>query len=365
MHPPGVRPDNLLRPLRSQRDNAGMALRFPAPLRPGDRIGVTSPSSGVGDRFRPRLDVALRFLREHGFDVEVGACMDGTAHVSAPARARAAELMRMLADPAIRAIIPPWGGETAIDLLPYLDWAAIAAAEPTWYIGYSDNSTLMLPLTLRTGIATLHGSNLMDTPLLTEAGLASWLDLAALEAGGSVVQTSPGLYWPEPFVDYRQQPEIRRPDYTGGRRWSRLDADGPVDVSGRLIGGCIETICHLAGTGYGDVGAFAARHERDGLIIFVEAAEDNAFAVCRSLHGMRLAGFFDAAAAVLIGATLAPAAATMTQHEAVVDALGSLGIPLIADVECGHVYPRMTLLTGAMGRVEFGPGVARLTQTFR
>jgi len=340
-----------------------MTIRFPAPLRPGDRIGITSPSSGVGEPFRPRLDFCVATLRERGFEVEIGSCMNGDGHVSAPVRARAAELMRMLTDPAIRAVVPPWGGETAIDLLPFLDWAVIAAAEPTWYVGYSDNSTIMLPLTLRAGWATLHGSNLMDTPLVTEPGLASWLDLATLEPGRSIVQTSPGLFWPEPFVDFRQQPEITRPDYRSGRGWTRLDADGPVDVSGRLIGGCIETICHLAGTAYGDTAAFASRQQPDPLIVFVEAAEDNAFTICRSLHGMRLAGFFDAAEAVLIGATLAPDAATMTQHDAVLDALGPLRVPLIADVECGHVYPRLPLMTGALGRVEFGPGVARLTQT--
>ena len=37
----------------------------------------------------------------------------------------------MLLDPEIQAIVPPWGGETCIDLIPHLDWDAIAAAEPT------------------------------------------------------------------------------------------------------------------------------------------------------------------------------------------------------------------------------------------
>ena len=43
----------------------------------------------------------------------------------------------MFLDPAIRAIVPPWGGETAIDLLDILDWDALAAAEPTWLVGFS------------------------------------------------------------------------------------------------------------------------------------------------------------------------------------------------------------------------------------
>lgn len=68
----------------------------------------------------------------------------------------------MLTDPRMRAGVPPWGGEGALELLSLLDFDAIGAAEPTWLVGYSDTSTLMLPLTLRTGVATLHAPNLMD-----------------------------------------------------------------------------------------------------------------------------------------------------------------------------------------------------------
>src|SRR3954467_2205562 len=117
-----------------------MALRFPSPLRQGDRIGVTAPSSGVKDLVRGRLDFAVSWLKQHGYDVVVGECMDGTGVVSAPAPDRARELTDMLLDPSIRAVIPPWGGETAIDLLPLLDWQSLGAADPTWFVGFSDIS---------------------------------------------------------------------------------------------------------------------------------------------------------------------------------------------------------------------------------
>ncbi|WP_237762592.1 LD-carboxypeptidase [Arthrobacter sp. ERGS1:01] len=128
-----------------------MEIRFPRPLAPGDTIAVTSPSSGVGETLRGRLNFAVQALRERGFVVEIGDCMDGAGHTSAPVEERAAELMRMLLDPGIRAVIPPWGGVTAIDLIPHLDLDALAQAEPTWFIGYSDISTLLAPITLRTG----------------------------------------------------------------------------------------------------------------------------------------------------------------------------------------------------------------------
>ena len=52
-----------------------MRLRVPAPLRAGGRIGVTSPSAGVGERAQPRIDHAVEVLRARGYEVVVGGCM--------------------------------------------------------------------------------------------------------------------------------------------------------------------------------------------------------------------------------------------------------------------------------------------------
>ena len=125
---------------------------------------MTSPSSGVGDRLRPRIEAPDRLLRERGFDVVVGECMADDKVVSAPKEPRAAELVAFLTDPSVAAVVPPWGGETAIDLLDQVDWDALATWSPTWVVGWSDMCSVLLPLTLRSGWATLHGWNLADTP---------------------------------------------------------------------------------------------------------------------------------------------------------------------------------------------------------
>lgn len=339
-----------------------MPIRFPAPLKPGDRVGVTSPSSGVVAKHRARLEYAIETVRERGYDVVLGECMDGSSHVSAPATQRAAELTGMLTDPGIRAVVPPWGGETAIDLVGLLDWEAIGIAEPTWYAGFSDNSTIMTPLTLRTGVATLHGNNLMDTPYRTVGDLLSWLDIVALPPGGSFTQSSPGRYRAKGWDDYTADPEVSELTLDGAGSWVRLDGDSDVEVTGRLIGGCLETMRHLAGTPLGDLRGFADEYAPDGLLVYVDIAEDNAFSVCRSLHGMRMAGYFDAANAIVVSRTSAPDAGTLSQKEAALDALGGLGVPIIADVECGHVPPYMPIVNGALGQLRFGAGSGVLTQ---
>ncbi|MCB5908927.1 S66 family peptidase [Streptomyces pinistramenti] len=340
-----------------------MTIRYPRPLRPGDRIGITSPSSGVAKELDARLNVAIRAVQARGYEVVVGRCMDGAGHVSAPASDRAAELMSMLTDPHIRAVVPPWGGETAIDLLPLLDWERLRAAEPTWLVGYSDMCSVITPLTLLAGMATVHGNNLMDTPYQVPDGLVSWLDIAAAPPGHRFTQTPPGRHRSSGWDDYRTHPEASTYtlDTSGG--WTRLDADGAVDVEGRLIGGCIEVLCNLAGTPYLDVSSFARDEAPGGLLVYLEASDDDAFTICRNLHGMRLAGVFDRANAVLVGRTSAPDTDSLTQHEAVIDALGPLNLPVIADVECGHVPPYLPLVNGARARLVHTSTRSELTQT--
>lgn len=335
-------------------------LRWPTPLKPGDRIGVTAPSSGVPDALKPRFDIAVRALEDRGYDVVVGECLGASSVVSAPKEQRAVELTAMLADPAIRAVVPPWGGELAIDLLDQVGWEALADADPTWLVGFSDLSTLMVPLTLRTGWATLHGSNLMDTPYAAPDGLLHWTEIAA--GTGPFTQSSPGRWRDTGWVDYAEQPAVSRFTLDAVGTWQMLGG-GSVDVSGRLIGGCVETVGPLAATPYGDVAAFGRQYADDGLVVYLEACEDNAYTIARTLHSLRYAGWFEHANAILIGRTKAADTPDMTQHGAVVDALGDLGIPIVLDVECGHVAPYLPLVNGALARVVVDGDRREITQT--
>ncbi|MGB8650840.1 MAG: S66 peptidase family protein [Mycobacteriales bacterium] len=335
-------------------------MRFPAPLRTGDRIGVTSPSAGVEGPGRERIDFCVDWLRDAGYDVVIGQCMDGAGITSAPASDRAAELTGMLCDPAIRCVLPPWGGETAIDLLDKLDWDALADADPTWLVGFSDLSTILLPITIRLGWATLHGDNLADTPYRVPDGLLAWREIAA--SAGPHRQRDAGLvgdWW-----RFDEDPRATEWKRAGDGGWSLHGADR-VRVTGRLIGGCVETLCNLAGTPYGDVMAFGRTHADEGLVVYLEAAGDEAATICRNLHGLRLAGWFEHARAILVGRTNAPDNPKLTQREAVLDALGSLDLPIVFDLEIGHVPPHLPLTNGALATVTVDGGTREIVQELR
>ena len=130
-------------------------IHFPPPLAQGATIAVTAPSSGVTDEALQRLDLVLAHLRNRGYQVVEGNCLRSqTKDASADAHLRLAETNRFLRDPDVSAIFPPWGGELATELLDGIPFHELRSVVPKWFLGYSDLSTLQLPLTLVSGWAT-------------------------------------------------------------------------------------------------------------------------------------------------------------------------------------------------------------------
>ncbi len=340
-----------------------MDVRFPRFLAPGDRVGVTAPSAGVDEGMWPRLEVALDTLRTRGLEPVVGECIRTPTHVSAPKEARADELMAMLVDPDIAAVVPPWGGETSIDVLPLLDLDLLAECEPCWYVGFSDTTTTMLPLTLRSGWATLHGWNLMDTPYAPAPGHLHYLDVITGAAGEEFTQTAATARREKGWDDYRGDPGVARMTLTEPTRWRVLgDRADRVELRGRLVGGCLECLSPLAGTPYGDVPAFVSCAGEDGAVVCLEVCEWQPFDVARALHGLRLSGWFDGVAGVLVGRPAGPDTDTWSQDGAVTDALGGLPCPVILDADFGHVQPFMSLVNGATATVVLDGDRQEITQ---
>ena len=333
-----------------------MNTAYPAPLQPGSRIAVTAPSSGVAPPLHARLDLCLAHLRTQGFVVEEGACLrDEQRSASASADARAAELQALLLRDDIDAVIPPWGGELAIELLDRLDWPALAAAKPKWALGYSDSSTWMLPLTLRLNWATAHGPCLMDlVPNQQDALTRGAMAVLATAPGGSVTQHASDR-WQLHWADFAHVPDGAY-NLTERTHWRRLDgAAQDTHFAGRLIGGCIDTLMLLAGSPYGNVAGFITRHRADGVVLFLENAEQSPTAFVRALHALRWAGWLDGLAGVLIGRSAAPdstAPDALRYADALQQTLGGLPCPVLVDVDIGHLPPQLVLVNGALAHVQ-------------
>ena len=336
----------------------GRGVSYPRPLHRGDTIGITAPSAGVTHDLEPRLQFCLDKLEDLGYKYRLGECLLSDKIVSASAEARADELMHMLLDDSIAAVIPPWGGELLVDILPLLDFRKLAKyRKPKWIIGYSDISTFMLTYTLLTNTATINGSNLLECPIQpTDDNLAYWNDVATLPGGSSFAQHAASLYQKDD-VDWARNPYATSFNRSEPVDWKCLghenDTDYKTRFTGRLLGGTLDVIGILPGSVFGPVENFARCHSRDGLIFYLDNCDFNTAQYCRMLHHIRNAEWLKHANGVLIGRTAGEQLREFTVRDALMDALGDLSIPVIYDVDIGHLPPQLIMVNGAFAKVHF------------
>lgn len=347
-----------------------MTPRYPRPLRQGDAIGITAPSAGVAPDLHPRLDLVLGHLRARGFVVIEGQCLrNGDRHVSAPAAARAQEFMEFWDDERIAAILPPWGGETLVEILPLLDFDRLGGSAPKWVAGFSDISTLLFALTTRTHCATIHGANLMDlAPTQTDPLTLGLIPALMRPAGESWTQQASAKHQIR-FTDYQERVDAPF-NLTEPTRWKALQPrfESGVTFRGRMIGGCLDTIARLVGTPYGALPAFRGACGRDGTILYFENCELSPYEVTRTLWQLRLAGWFEGLSGVLVGRSSAPdpeKKGELAYPEALASVLGDLPVPVVYDADIGHRPPQLAIVNGAVGELVFAGQGGSLTQTLR
>lgn len=324
-------------------------------------IGVTAPSSGVQMELHEMFKQACKRMEQKGFTIECGDTVWTQEKAkSAPAIKRAEELNEMLRNDSIDAIIPPWGGELLIEILEMIDFNHM---KEKWILGYSDTSVLLLAITLKTGIATAHGTNLVDLRgEFSDHTTSAWQSVLETKQGESIVQHSSEKYqkeWrhsePSPCVFHLSE----------STEWKTIK-NQPVKVQGRLLGGCIDVIRHIVGTPFGDMQNFREKYINDDPIVwYLENCELTTTDLRRSLIQMKLAGWFEDCSAILFGRSAANHSVNNYTAEDIYKELeNELQIPIIYDIDCGHVPPQITFINGAFAEIEVANGKGKITQSF-
>ncbi|MBE1554928.1 S66 family peptidase [Sporosarcina limicola] len=338
-------------------------IRYPNPLRTGQTIGVTAPSSGVGKDLHSLLQLSKQQFEKRGFKVEIGdTAWSQIKAASATKEVRAAELTAMLNNSTIGAIIPPWGGEILMEILPLIHWDEI---EPKWILGYSDLSTLLFSLTLKTGIATAHGTNFIDLRSDEwDSVTGKFLEVLSASTGSVIEQQSSKKFQSEWQHFAPLDPYVFKLD--SETRWEIIGG-GEFKIEGRFLGGCLDTIGKLVGTPYGDVAAFQKNHLNDEPILwYLENCEMSATDFHRTVLHFAYAGWFDNAAGIIFGRS--PAGQSVDGFT-VVDSMERLqeltGLPIAYNADIGHVPPQITFVNGAYGSVSILDGEAVISTEFK
>lgn len=345
---------------------ADFKIKYPKPLSRNATFGVTAPSSGLANETHiKRYELAIRDLKARGFEVVEGNCLRSSFKgVSAPRSERAAEFQSMWQSNSIDLIFPPWGGEVAIDLLELIDFQKLSET-PKWFLGFSDTSTLLFAVTVQTGIATAHGTNLMDSLLnQTDELTNSVFEVLRCKEGEVYKQKSSQTFQTE-WKDWELQVDAPF-DLKKKTVWKSLQKKSSQAFSGRIIGGCLDVVSELVGTPYGDLAKFNYEFkDNEKVILYLENCELSPYAVARALWQMKYANWFKNVNGIILGRSSGQDAKReidLSYTEALESVLGTLNIPVIYDADIGHKPPQMTIINGSLANLSFFDGKAELEQ---
>ncbi len=176
----------------------------PGALRPGETVGIISPSWFGGPSFERRLNRGIRQFEALGFRTRIGSHALGNAGwVSASPQERVSDLHDMFRDPEVRAIIATIGGDHACQLLPLIDWNLIRA-NPKVFMGFSDITVLNVAIWTETGMVTFNGPSVMtdwaDYPAMPAFARESALTAITRAEPFGVQRPAPA--WTEEFLDW-------------------------------------------------------------------------------------------------------------------------------------------------------------------
>ena len=339
--------------------NAGPRLTT-GKLRPGDRVAVLSPSDGAPAAFPHIHERGLRRLRDELGLVPVE--YPTTRAATATPAQRAADLMAAFADPRIGAILATVGGDDQITVLPHLD-PDVARADPKPFVGFSDNTNLLIWL-WRIGVIGYHGGSTMMH--LGRPGRPHPVSLTSLRAalmdGGDLRLWAPDEFgedeanWADPAAPGREPPMQPHPGWT----WHHPT----TTVTAPTWGGNLEIVhWNLAADRW-----IGPVEDYRGCILILETSEERPSAdeVFRMLRNMGERGLLRQFSALIMGLARAssfgavPAeqrrACRAGQRAAVLRALADYHPTMMAvfDVDIGHTDPQFVVPYGGSMTVD-GP----------
>ncbi len=322
---------------------------FPEKIKEGSVIAVTAPSDGVSDELDiKRFRNGARKLKETGNDVFF------TGHVfyslpngsSAIGEIRARELNELFARPNVSAIYSAKGGKFLYEMLPYVDYIALKR-NPKWIQGYSDNTGLLYTITTKYDVATAYGANFGDY------GMEVWDDSVKqnydLLRGRTRVQHG-FLKHQSGFFDKVTGLEGYQLDEE--TRWVNARGESRIEMSGRLIGGCLDVLLNLAGTKYDATKTFINKYAGDGIIWFLESFSTNSDDLPMQLWHLKELGWFKGTKGFIFGRPMFyNSFEDISYEESVLYELERLNVPIIFNADIGHKGPQMTMINGAKARI--------------
>ncbi len=342
-------------------------MRYPKFLPEKGTIGFVAPSFGCAiEPYRSAFENAKQKWQKMGYQLDLGPncyASEGIGISNTP-KLCGKELTEWYCSDKNDILISCGGGELMCEVLPFVDFEKLKAAEPKWYMGYSDNTNFTFLSATLLDTAAIYG------PCAAAFGMEPWhesLQDAYDLLTGSIKEVKGYDLWEKESLKDEEHPLLPYNVTEPGKikvflpeeeKWGNSMTEVPteavqVEIEGRLIGGCLDILQMLPGTKYDRVKAFNETYKEDGFIWFLEACDLNVMSIRRGLWQLKEAGWLEYLKGFLIGRPLqfGQEMFGIDQYSAVTEVLGEYKVPVIMDTDIGHLAPMMPVICGAKAKV--------------
>lgn len=304
----------------------------PPMIRPGDTAAIVSPAGSlVGD---VDIQAAVKSLQELGLKTKLGANVGSKwGYLGGRDSERVSDLHDAFEDPDVKVIFPLRGGYGSSRLLPMVDFDLIRR-NPKAFVGFSDNTSLIVSMNMFSNIVTFYGPNAhFDWTAYTRENLTRVL----------MNRTPAGL--------------LEQPVAANGRALNRHTTIVPGSARGALMGGNLSLLVQTLGTEW--------EVDTRGKILFFEDVNESPYRIDRMLTHLWLARKLQVAAGFAIGhiTVLRDRRDDLDLMSVIRDRFEPLGKPCFLGVPTGHVSNILTLPLGVEVEMDANRGSLRTTES--
>lgn len=330
---------------------------YPDFIGKNDTIGITALSNGVVDEKKlNRLNHAILSFKNRGYNVvETEDVRTDKYGKSAPSDIQAEELEALYLNKDVKLIIVAAGGDFLLETLPYIDFSVLKE-NPKWIQGYSDPTLILFYITTHLDIATIYASNVCTFGM--EKWHKSLEDNFKILEGKSFVEKSFSKY------EKTMKKEVTglEPYHLDGVvYWKIITDHKKIDVKGRIIGGCLDSLADMFGTRFDKTLEFLKKYKEDGIIWYFDVCDQTSEGLIHILWKFREAGWFKYTKCILFSRIIEERSFYDIHYaDAIKRVLGFLDIMIAIDCDFGHVSPRLSIINGSIASVKIKNGKGQI-----
>lgn len=333
----------------------------PERLKPGDKVAVIAPSSGLAAVFPHVYELGIKRIKEV-LSLDPVEFPTTKGKNNSP-EARAKDIHEAFADPSIKAIISTIGGNDQIRVIPLLD-PELIKSNPKIFCGYSDNTNLHLYL-WNLGLVSYYGGSV----LVQFAMQGKMHDFTVEYMKKALFEPEIGSIRPsEMFTDYDlewsdESNLLKERPMMKNNGWDWQQNSNKV-VTGRLWGGCVESIAMNLMANR----SIPPREKLKGGVLFLETSEElpSSSFVHEFMMSLGERGMLQQFAGVLVGRPKSQYRVQIPhggqdvyineQKQAILSAMNIYlpDAPIVFGLNFGHTDPQMMLPSGGIAKIDAG-----------